>query len=179
MDEVCVPLSSVADTLPVFGAGQVALAVNKVPAVRLLSAADPGATLPNPPPLNVMVSPFSTTGFIAAPFVFWLTSAVNVWVWPSARVALAGSNRRSIRGSASNVPLPVWHPAALGKPSHCHQLFSTLAVPPVCAMPEPDGAVLFTIRFRLAISDPLLTNNAPPATVALLPLIVQLVIVVN
>ncbi len=74
---------------------------------------------------------------------------------------------------------PSGNPRLLGKPSHPHQLFSTLAVPPVCPMPEPDGAVLLTIRFRLAVSKPLLINSAPPATVALLPLIVQLVMVVN
>src|SRR5215470_1989690 len=44
-------------------------------------------------------------------------------------------------------------------------------------MPEPVVAVLLTIRFRLAFITPLLTKSAPPV-VAVLPLIVQLVMVV-
>ena len=69
--DVCVPLSSVADTVPVFGLGQVALAVKVVLAIRLVSTAVGGDTLPNPAVLpNVIVNPFSTTGFMLAPFEF-------------------------------------------------------------------------------------------------------------
>jgi hypothetical protein len=64
-------LSSVAEIVPVFGLGHVALAVNVVLAVRLLNSAEPGATLPSPAVfVNVIVSPFSTTGFMLAPFEF-------------------------------------------------------------------------------------------------------------
>ena len=77
------PLSSVADTVPVFGVGHVGLAVNVVLAVKPLSTADAGDTLPSPGELpNVIVSPFSTNGFMLTPSLFWLTSAVNVCVPP-------------------------------------------------------------------------------------------------
>jgi hypothetical protein len=64
-------LSSVADTVPVFGLGQIALAVKVVLAVRLLRTAAPGDTLPSPAVLpKVIVSPFSTNGLMVIPFVF-------------------------------------------------------------------------------------------------------------
>ena len=46
-------------------------------------------------------------------------------------------------------------------------------------MPEPDGEVLFTIRFSDAVNVPPLTKKAPPAVGPLLPLSVVLVMLVT
>src|SRR5262249_42364888 len=110
-------------------------------------------------PLQVTPSPFITVGLIATLLVFIANEAVIVEV-PAIETEVGEAvTFKSMRGLASKAPAPVWQPVSLGKPSQPHQLFSTVATdmpePCVaCAMPEPVGAVLLTIRHRLTLTAP-------------------------
>src|SRR6185503_7951210 len=102
IEAVCVPLSSVADTVAV----PHEVAVNVLDAIKLASGAVVGETVPFVP-AKAIVRPFKTVGLIAAPLEFLLTSAVSVEEPPTGIVEGAAVNCRSMRGSASKVPLPV------------------------------------------------------------------------
>lgn len=174
---VCVPLSTVAEGSTGFGDGQLPGAVNIVEACSDARTAVIGLTDPAGV-ANVTVRPFITTGFTAWLFEFNAKLAVNVVVPLKPSVVDPAVSLRSSLGSASKAPEPVWQPAAFGNPSQPHQLFSTRAVPPVCATPEPVAAVFPTMRQRLAFIEPLETNRPPPVE-AVLPVIVHPLIVVN
>ena len=101
-----------------------------VVAVSEAKSADVGNTEPLVAP-KLIVRPFMTVGLIDTPFVFLLTAAVSVEVWLRMICDGEAVSVRSMRGSALNEPVPVWQPVAFGKPSQPHQLFCTVAVPPV------------------------------------------------